>query len=222
MKLAPIALLAVLAVTNAASGELMRRDLRVETSGNEASASDLIEADLRDDDLGADEDFWDSWDNHYGVHADADALIDPCCNDTGSASGGSAHAATVGDIPSAAKDLLEKAELVATAALPFSIKHAESMLLPACLVVAALFVVAFAAVLIGVRRQQLSEPMFGPVELASDLPEPMTTLAGSDADSDSPSLTADKDGDEADTGATVLADSVEEEKEEEEADFSPA
>ncbi|KAE8899642.1 hypothetical protein PF005_g10822 [Phytophthora fragariae] len=187
--------------------DITQRQLRVETS------SDVIETDLRDDELGASEDFWGSWDNH-----DTQVQSDPCSNDTSSASGDGAHQPAVGDLPAAAKELLDKVESVATAAMPFSVETANSYLLPVALVVAALFVVAIAAVLIGVRRQQMSEPRFGLVELASDLPDPMTTSAGSEAGEEASDVrppTQGEDEGEADTGATVLFGDEEEEKEEE-------
>lgn len=217
MKLSTITLFAAAAMLAGTSAvdttarthnDITQRQLRVETS------PEAIETDLRDDELGASEDFWGSWDNHY-----AQAQSDPLSNDTSSASADGAHEPTVGDLPAAAKELLDKVESVATAAMPFSVETAQSYLLPACLVVAAMFVIAIAAVLIGVRRQQMSEPRFGPVELASDLPDPMTTSAESDAGddgSDASSPTHGEDEGEADTGATVIFGDEEEEKEEEE------
>ncbi|KAG6584941.1 putative secreted RxLR effector protein [Phytophthora cinnamomi] len=216
MKVSAIALLisaAALAGASAADttsqtlNDVTQRNLRVETS------PDAIETDLRDDDLGESEDFWGSWDSHY-----AQAQRDPRSNAPSSASGSGAHEPTVGDLPAAAKEMLDKVESVATAAMPFSVETAESYLLLAILSVAALFVIVIAAVLIGVRRQQMSEPRFGPVELASDLPEPMTTSAGSEAGeegSDAGSPSHGDDGGEADTGATILFGDEEEEKEEE-------
>ncbi|KAL4128384.1 hypothetical protein PRIC2_007372 [Phytophthora ramorum] len=216
MKLAAIAIVAIVGVNAAerrVNGDLTHRDLRVETSAK-MSVSDEIEANLRDDNLGASEDSWDHWENHFENPL---PRSEPCSSGSSSANGDDEHGPTVGDLPAAAQDLLQTAESVATAALPFDAEQAESFLLPAGLVVAALFVVAIVAALIGVRRQQLSEPMFGPVELASDLPDPMTASAASEAGS-----ACDDDNEEEDTGVTILVDSgeEEEEKEEEEADRS--
>jgi hypothetical protein len=213
MKLAVIALMCAAAAL--AGADAAGRGLRTETSDSDPVT--VTEAELRDDDLGANEDLWGSWENYYSVHADPRGTFEPCAN-SGSAHSGSGDepGPSVGDNEIAAMDgLLQKAESVATAVIPFSIEHAESSLLLVGLVVAALVVVAVAAVLVGVRRQQLSEPLFGPVELVSDLPEPMTTSAGSEAGYDEDGDFAVDSGDEADTGATILvAEEQEEEKEE--------
>ncbi|KAK1946903.1 hypothetical protein P3T76_000913 [Phytophthora citrophthora] len=197
MKLVALAVLASAAASVGASANTigMQRGLRVETEDDDA----ITVEELRDDDLGANEDFWGSWENHYAV-------------DTSSGSSTPGHNPSVGE---AARGILQQAETVVTSALPFSIDHAKSLVLPICLVVAALFAVAIAAVLVGVRRQQLSEPMFGPVELVSDLPVPMTTSAvdNDDSDSDSNPL-SDAD----DTGATILVGEEEEETKEEDRD----
>ncbi|ETI33193.1 hypothetical protein F441_20001 [Phytophthora nicotianae CJ01A1] len=216
MKLTSIALLASIATTKTmAAANLMRRDLRVETSG-----ANTIVAGLRDDELGANEDFWGSWENQYAGYLGAQEDIEPSSDDTESASGTSELDFTVGDLPAAAKEVFQKAESVVTAALPFSIKHATSLVLPLGLVAAAMLMIAVAAVLIGVRRQQLSEPVFGPVELVSDLPDPMTTSAASEAEGDDSDKCSSNHGDEADTGATILAEEEqEEEKEEEQEEF---
>ncbi|KAG3108358.1 hypothetical protein PI124_g12131 [Phytophthora idaei] len=187
-----------------AATNLVRRGLSVATSD-----ANTIVAGLRDDELGSSEDFWGSWENHYAGYLDAQEDNESSSNDTNSASGTAELDSTVGDLDTAAKEVLQKAESVVTAALPFSIKHATSLILPLGLVAAAMLVIAVAAVLIGVRRQQLSEPMFGPMELVSDLPDPMTTSAASEAGDD-----------DSDTGATILAgEEQEEEKEEEGEDF---
>ncbi|KAL3674069.1 hypothetical protein V7S43_000019 [Phytophthora oleae] len=200
MKLAAIAMLASAAAFAGASANAIgiQRGLRVETADGDA----ITAAELRDDELGANEDFWGSWDNQYAV-------------DTNS---GSIHGPSVGDLPSAAKGILQQAETVVTSALPFSVEHAKSLVLPICLVVAALFVITVAAVLVGVRRQQLSEPMFGPVELASDLPVPMTTSAASEAGNDDSDSDSSPLSDADDTGATILAGEEEEEMKEEDRD----
>ncbi|KAF1794487.1 hypothetical protein GQ600_12691 [Phytophthora cactorum] len=172
-----------------------------------------------------------SWENHYAGYLDAQEDNESSSNDTNSASGTGELDSTVGDLDTAAKEVLQKAESVVTAALPFSIEHATSLILPLGLVAAAMLVIAVAAVLIGVRRQQLSEPMFGPMELVSDLPDPMTTSAASEAGDDDSDTGSHSHTDEADTGATILADEAdtgatilageeqEEEKEEEGEDF---
>ncbi|POM61297.1 hypothetical protein PHPALM_29707 [Phytophthora palmivora] len=201
MKIASIAVMAAM-VAGASATDSIQRTLRIETSFTDHSLSDAMEADLREDELGANVDFQGSWDNHYAMQ--------PCRNDSNSASGSGECSHIVGDLPEAVDEILQKAESVMTVALPFNIGHAKSLLLPVGLTVAALLVVAAVAVVIGVRRQQLSEPMFGPVELVSDLPDPMTSAASSD-ESGSPD-----DDDEADTGVKILADRYEEEKEEEE------
>ncbi|GMF33822.1 unnamed protein product [Phytophthora fragariaefolia] len=181
---------------------ILQRSLRVATSSEE---------NLRDDELGASEDFWGPWHSHY-----AQAQNDPPSYGTSSASGSGVLEPSVGDLPAAAKELLDKVETVATAAMPFNVEAATSHLLLAGIVVGALFVIAIAAVLIGVRRQQMSEPMFGPVELVSDLPEPMTTSAGDDGCDAGSSSNRSEDGDEADTGVTVLFGEEEEEEKQEE------
>ncbi|KAG2763507.1 hypothetical protein JG687_00009352 [Phytophthora cactorum] len=206
-----------------AATNLVRRGLSVATSD-----ANTIVAGLRDDELGSSEDFWGSWENHYAGYLDAQEDNESSSNDTNSASGTGELDSTVGDLDTAAKEVLQKAESVITAALPFSIEHATSLILPLGLVAAAMLVIAVAAVLIGVRRQQLSEPMFGPMELVSDLPDPMTTSAASEAGDDDSDTGSHSHADEADTGATILADVAdtilageeqEEEKEEEGEDF---
>ncbi|KAI9987019.1 hypothetical protein PInf_026125 [Phytophthora infestans] len=208
MKPTAIALLASVATasTVAATANLMHRDLHVETSDTSG-----IVVGLHDDELGTSEDFWGSWENHYAGYMDDDGLNS---NDSNSASG--EVDSTVGDLHAAAKKVLQKAESVVTVALPFRAKHATSFVLPLGLVAAAMFVLVVAAVLIGVRRQQLSEPVFGPVELVSDLPDPMTTSAASDAGSDDSDTGPPSHVDEVDTGATILA--MEEHEEEKEDD----
>ncbi|KAG1693394.1 hypothetical protein DVH05_023479 [Phytophthora capsici] len=194
MRLVALAVLASAAALAGASANTIgtQRGLRVETAGSNAITAE----ELRDDDLGADEDFWGSWDNHYAV-------------DTSSRS---SHNPSVGE---AARGIFQQAEAVVTSALPFSVDHAKSLVLPICLVVAALFAVAVAAVLVGVRRQQLSEPVFGPVELVSDLPVPMTTSAADNDTSDSDSnVPSDAD----DVGAAILIGEEEEETKEEDRD----
>ncbi|KAG6948736.1 hypothetical protein JG688_00014968 [Phytophthora aleatoria] len=207
-----------------AATNLVRRGLSVATSD-----ANTIVAGLRDDELGSSEDFWGSWENHYAGYLDAQEDNESSSNDTNSASGTGELDSTVGDLDTAAKEVLQKAESVVTAALPFSIEHATSLILPLGLVAAAMLVIAVAAVLIGVRRQQLSEPMFGPMELVSDLPDPMTTSAASEAGDDDSDTGSHSHTDEADTGATILADEVdtgativageEQEEEEEGEDF---
>ncbi|RAW30578.1 hypothetical protein PC110_g13083 [Phytophthora cactorum] len=206
-----------------AATNLVRRGLSVATSD-----ANTIVAGLRDDELGSSEDFCGSWENHYAGYLDAQEDNESSSNDTNSASGTGELDSTVGDLDTAAKEVLQKAESVITAALPFSIEHATSLILPLGLVAAAMLVIAVAAVLIGVRRQQLSEPMFGPMELVSDLPDPMTTSAASEAGDDDSDTGSHSHADEADTGATILADVAdtilageeqEEEKEEEGEDF---
>ncbi|KAG7378152.1 hypothetical protein PHYPSEUDO_010454 [Phytophthora pseudosyringae] len=223
MKVVAIALLASAAAFAGASAEgatnPMHRDLRIETS----DTNDAVEADLRDDELGVNEDFWGSWEDHYAAHPDPLTPNEPCSNETNSASGNDEHGPDVGALPAAAKGALQQAESVVTAALPFNVEHAKSLLLPVGLVVVALLVIAVVAVLVGVRRQQLSEPMFGPVELASDLPVPMTTSAASGDESDTDHADDIGGNDEADTGATILAgEEEEEEKEEEGGDLAAA
>ncbi|OWZ22417.1 hypothetical protein PHMEG_0002880 [Phytophthora megakarya] len=182
----------------------MQRSLRVETSDTDLSRSGAMEPVVRDDDLGANEDFWGSWQSGY-------AVPEASSDDSNSVSG-SGEVSDNADDQAPTNEILQKAESVVNAALPFKLEHARSLLLPVGLVVAGLLVVAVAAVIIGLQRQHMSEPMFGPVELVSDLPDPMTT-SGDEDESGSP------DDDDSDTGVTILADKYEEEKEEEEEEF---
>ncbi|KAF1783671.1 hypothetical protein GQ600_10086 [Phytophthora cactorum] len=195
MKLTAIALLASVSAANTMAATNLCSDI-----GRQHNCSGSA-----DDELGSSEDFWGSWENHYAGYLDAQEDNESSSNDTNSASGTGELDSTVGDLDTAAKEVLQKAESVVTAALPFSIEHATSLILPLGLVAAAMLVIAVAAVLIGVRRQQLSEPMFGPMELVSDLPDPMTTSAASEAGDDDSDTGSHSHTDEADTGATILA-----------------
>ncbi|RLN21571.1 hypothetical protein BBJ28_00023189 [Nothophytophthora sp. Chile5] len=171
--------------TGVADAELPPRGLRVEAFASssqegESAASDDMAIGSLDDDLGSSEDFWDSWESEYAVDEDLNAHSDQSSHAL-SASGSGAMVPgfndllrTVGDVPVVAKELLQKVE---SEALPFDINHPESMLLAMAAAGAGVCVLVLAVVLVGLRRRQLSEPGFGPIELVSDLPDAQTTTA---------------------------------------------
>ncbi|KAG7380224.1 hypothetical protein PHYBOEH_011535 [Phytophthora boehmeriae] len=162
------------------SAILTDRDVLVDASSSssswsdESSVSDSMEPDFLDDDLGAGDDLIGSWDNHYAVFSDTESS-DQSSSESGPSD---ANDLIIGDVSG---DLLRKAESVANTALPFDIKSAEPVLIPVAVGVAAMLGVVVAAVLIGMRRERLSEPTFGPIELVSDLPDPVTTTSESTA-----------------------------------------
>lgn len=179
MKVANVTVFATIAVTLtgrsavvAGSAIHVARDLHVEVPaasslrGQPSSSDASTHADSLDDSVGASEDFWGSWDSHYAAPSDGQLAHH----------GSTSAIDTV--VGAAAQELLHKAESVATVAVPFDVEAVGAV------AAAVLAVVAVAAVAVGVRRQQLSEPGFGPVELASDLPEPMTTSSAKSAHSE--------------------------------------